>query len=320
MKKMLLIVIATIGLWIGCCVNKAEKIYGEMNMENTLQSIQIENVNTEENRKLIAKGVLEDTGRSDLYDLNDLESVEVYFGNITPDDEEDIVVTVSFGPSNTVVAGYTKTNDEYMYVGDVGNFYEVKNVSFVPIETLNQDAIIITEFANQNVGAYETSEFLEGFIFDEGKFNRVLKTPTFIEAAWNEIWEDSENGDPDAWNKVTQTTDDKWRNKNEIVLNLVRYQQYFTSNLDNNDTSTIPKTDSFEKQNQRIITEQFEWSDEWQLFILDEAVENSTGQKVAIIENRDASPYALAGYTENAYTIQRKDNTLDTIKASELTF
>lgn len=316
MKKKLLIGIGIASLLIGIYTGK---IYGDVIiMENNLQESQIENI--EINKKEIAKGVLEDTGRQDLYDLNDLESVEVYFGNITPDDERDVVVTVSFGPANTIVATYTRSGDEYTYVGDVGNFYEVRKVDFIPIESLGQDVIIITEFANQNVGAYETSEFLEGFIFENGEFRRVLKTPTFIEAAWNEIWEDRENGDPDKWNKVTQTTDDSWGNKNEILLNLVRYQQYFTSNLDKNDTSTVPKTDSFEKQEQRVVKEQFKWSDDWSRFILDEAIENSTGEKVAIIENRDASAYALAGYIENSYLVERKDGTQDILEAKYITF
>lgn len=317
MKRKIVISLTIIGLLIG---GYAGKTYGEMNIMNRtysqLEESQVLNIKDEENQQAIAKGVLEDTGRTDLYDLNDLQQVDVYFGNITPDDEKDVIVTVSFGPLNTVVATYTKEGDTYTYVGDVGNFYEVKNVSFVPIESLGQDVIIITEFANQNIGAYETSEFLEGFLFEDNEFRRVLKTPTFIEASWNESLEDSENGDPNFWKKVSQTSDDTWEKEPEIALDLVRYQNYYTSY--DGDISNIPKDNTFEKVAQRVVKERFVWSDKWSYFILGEGVEKSTNSEIAILEDRDTYPYALAGYVENSYLIQREDGTTDILKAEEI--
>lgn len=317
MKRKIVISLTIIGLLIG---GYAGKTYGEMNIMNRtysqLEESQVLNIKDEENQQAIAKGVLEDTGRTDLYDLNDLQQVDVYFGNITPDDEKDVIVTVSFGPLNTVVATYTKEGDTYTYVGDVGNFYEVKNVSFVPIESLGQDVIIITEFANQNIGAYETSEFLEGFLFEDNEFRRVLKTPTFIEASWNESLEDSENGDPNFWKKVSQTSDDTWEKEPEIALDLVRYQNYYTSH--DGDISNIPKDNTFEKVAQRVVKERFVWSDKWSYFILGEGVEKSTNSEIAILEDRDTYPYALAGYVENSYLIQREDGTTDILKAEEI--
>lgn len=316
MKKQVILGVVLTGVLIG---GYTGKIYGDVKiMENTLTENEIMNPNEEFNQLEIAKGVLEDTNREDLYDLNDLQDVQVYFGNITNDDEKDVIVTVSFGPRNTIVATYTKEGDEYTYVGDVGNFYEVKNVSFIPIKSLGQDVIIIDEFANQNVGAYETSEFIEGFLFENGEFIRVLRTPIFIEAAWNETWEDIENPDETSWKKIIQTSDDEWKSKNEIALNLVRYQQFLTSS--EGDKVTVPKDSTFEKTDQRVITEKFIWSDKWNRFIIKEATENSTGENIAIIEDRDLSPYALAGYVDNSYLIQRKDGSKDILEISELTF
>lgn len=80
-------------------------IFGQT--EGDLTQKQIENPNTLENKEDIAKSVLESTGRSGQYDLQDLGDVTVYLGSDVTGNPQDAIVTVSFGPKNTVVAAYT---------------------------------------------------------------------------------------------------------------------------------------------------------------------------------------------------------------------
>ena len=310
MKNKMLIVVAITGILMG---GYGAKIYGE---PKNITDRQIQNPNSELNQEKIAKGVLEDTGRTDLYNINDLEDVQVYFGNITEGDEKDVVVTVSFGPLNTVVAAYTKDGEAYEYVGDVGNFYEVKNIEFIPIPSLNKDVVIVDEFANQNVGAYEITELYRGFVFENGVFKEVLNTPTSIEAAWNQLWEGPEFESIDLWKKIIETSETKWEKEDQVALDIIRYQRYLTS--DEGDKTKIPEADTFVEKDKRVVTEKYIWSDEWQRFIITQAVEEATGEPVAVIENRDASPYAMAGYKDNTYLIQRKNGSIDIINGEDL--
>ena len=67
-------------------------IFGQT--EGDLTQKQIENPNTLENKEDIAKSVLESTGRSGQYDLQDLGDVTVYLGSDVTGNPQDAIVTV----------------------------------------------------------------------------------------------------------------------------------------------------------------------------------------------------------------------------------
>ena len=82
-----------------------------------------------------------------------------------------------------------------------------------------------------------------------------------------------------------------------------------------------PEDDTFEQKKERVVVEQFYWSEEWQRFILKEAIEKETGQKVAIVENLQASAYQLAGFEDaEDYGIMRKDGSFDYVHKDDLEF
>lgn len=310
MKKKLIVTAAVTGIVLGGFTGST---YGS----STLTKEQIGNFSDIEQKKEIASGVLKDTGKTELYNMNDLEQVEIYFGNITENDDHDVVVSVSFGPKNTILAVYTNEGDSYEYLGTIGDFYEVKNVSFIPVDSNAQDVIIINEFANQGVGAYETAELLRGYLYQESEFQNVLSTPIAIESAWNELWENNEVVTSKQWKKVLQNSDVTWKTANTpTTLDIKKYQRYFT--VDNDDQKTVPKKEEFIEQNKRVVSERQVWSDSWQRFIIEEGVELATGETVAIVEIRDDSPYAMSGYIEDSYGIQRQDGTYDIVKTSEI--
>lgn len=272
-------------------------IYGQPQEQLTQE--QVSNPKEGNNKEMIAKNVLADTGRTDLYDLSDAQEVTVYYGGVLNKGQDDVIISVDFGPKNTVVAAYTPDGNVYEYVGDVGNFFDVQDVTFVPIPSLGKDVIILQEFANQNIGAYEASSLLKGYVYDNGDFRNVLNTPEKIQASWNYLWDNFDIKDASKWHRVTEDTQKNWKNKEVPNLELLRNQTYFEAKDANE--KLLPKDSSFAEKSSRKIAEIFYWSDEWQHFILGEATEKATNEKVAVIENQNASPYILAGFEENGY-------------------
>lgn len=274
---------------------------------------EITKIDTIAGKKAVATQVLEDTNRTDLYDINDLEQVEIYYGNVMGNEEKDVVIMVSFGSRNTIVALYEAKGLMYEYVGEVGNFYEVQNIEFIPIASKGKDMILIDEFANQSVGAYEVTEFLKGFLYEDEEFKSIFTSTTDIETIWNQAWESEES--EALWKRITENTQRNWSNDYEN-LDMMRYQTYYTSPEE--DPFNIPKRNTFEKKDSRMVMEKYEWSADWERFIIGEAIEKATGQTVALIADRDNEPYILAGYEENAYEIQRRDGSVELIHETEL--
>ena len=263
--------------------------------------------------------MLESTGRSEQYDLRDLGDVTVYLGSDVTGNPQDAIVTVSFGPKNTVVAAYTADGNVYEYTGDLGDFYGVQNIRFVPVPELKKEIIIVREQVNQSLGSFEQSDILRGYVFDGKEYQDVLNTPQKIESSWNNLWNKGELQEPSLWRRVTEETESKWTGGEEPSLTITRYQSYLES--DDKGEGEVPADDTFQEKDSRVVVERFFWSDEWNRFILDEAVEVATGQPVAIIENLASSPYLLADLPDfKDYRIVRKDGTTAYVDAEELKF
>lgn len=293
-------------------------IYGQTEQ---LTQKQISNPDNAQNQSDIAKNVLESTGRSDDYNLNDVEKVTVYYGNVQDLDEsyKDVVISVNFGPKNTVVAVYTPNGEVYEYVADVGNFYNVENIQFVPLQDLGKEVIVIQEQANQQAGGLEDSTFLRGYIYEGGQtLENVLHTPIQIDATWNDIWEEPGVTNEANWRRVQDKAQPQWNlnGGSSPTLDLSRYQEYLISQGD--DSRRLPEEEEFVSQSKRIITERIYWSPEWKRFLIGEAIEKATGAPVAVLENRDNSPYVLAGFVENSYLIERQDGTQEILPVDQL--
>ena len=312
-KKKIVLLAAALILLGGYTVGIYAKVEGDLSQS------QVDDPNSEKNREEIAKSVLESTGRSEQYDLADLEDVTVYLGGAVTGNEEDVLVSLSFGPKNTVVAAYTPDGNVYEYVGDLGDFYGVRSIRFVPSPELGRDIIIVRENVNQSLGSFEQTDVLRGYVYENNGFRDVLNTPEKIEASWNNIWNQSDIREESLWRRVTESTESSWSTGETPQLTITRYQDYLESS--EKEEGQVPQDDTFDKKQSRVVVERFTWSDEWGRFILREAVEKATGEKVAIIEDLSASPYLLAGLADDKdYGIIRKDGLLDYVKEEELEF
>lgn len=273
---------------------------------------QLESPNTQENQRELAESVLRDTGRSEAYDINDLEKVTVYYGDVSEGAGRDAVVTVSFGPRDTVVAAYTPEGEVYQYIGDIGQFYGVQNIQFIPVPSTGRDVVIVRETTDQSIGAYESTNLLRGYLYTgQEEFKDVLHTTEQIQAIWNAIWGAEETKKQENWQKVTENTESGWTLDDIPSLQITRYQEYMQA--EDGAGNLVPPGEDFESDSKRVVVERYYWSDAWNRFILGEATEKATGEKVAVIENRDASPYFLAGFREDSFLIERPDGSEDIV-------
>ena len=284
--------------------------------QGNLTQQQIDAPNQKANQMEIARSVLESTGRSQQYDLQDIENVTVYVGGELTKNADDVVISASFGSKNTVIAAYTADGDIYEYIGDIGNFYGVENIRFIPSNELGHDIVIVRERINQSLGSFEETDVLRGYIYEADGFRDVLNTPEKINASWNRIWNENLSQRDTQWNRVTEETESVWGTGEDTEVTLTRYQTYEQSDYIEEE---VPEDDTFLTKDSRIVVDRFYWSEKWGRFILGEAIEKSTKAQVAVVENLAKSPYILAGFSDAAdFGIIRKDGTFAYVEADDL--
>lgn len=311
-RKWVSIILVVVVMFLGFSV----RIYG---VSNDITQAEVQSPNTLQNRTSIAEKVLTATGRTEMFQPEEARNVTIYTRDLLGDGKNEIIVVVEFGPKNSIVAVYQPVGDNYQYVGDVGEFFYIRNIQFMPIPDLGgKNVMFIREYAAQDIGAFERSSFIKGYLWDNEQFRQVLKVPEGIEASWNELWDGTTNGQ-NKWKRIEQRTDITFQDGGDPVLNLVHYQ----GNKVSTDTQSkeLPSLDTFETLENRVVSETFRWSDEWRRFILSEKIENQTGQKVAVIEDFATSPYSLLeeyGELVNKVRIERENGETDVVDRNTL--
>lgn len=314
-KKITAFICIAVALLVGISV----KIYG---VSENITLDEIQNSATRQNREKIAQTVLEDTGFQDRYTPSEAENIIIEFANVSNASEtpkQDVIISVSFGPKDSILAVYTPIDgNQYKFVGSLGQFFDILDINTMPIPDKDYEMILIRERADQRIGAFEDSTFLKGYLWDGEKFNQVLNVPSRIKTSWNNnLLEGKKEEFP--WIRINEETDISTATEPTVGFNLVHYQNYQRST--DNTSENIPLDDTFHTISERVVPEKLVWSNDWQRFIIKEGTEKSTGQKVAILEDLDNSPYALyEGYLNvgDRYRILRQDGTQDIVLKSQI--
>lgn len=249
--------------------------------------------------------VLADTKLQGNFNASEVQDYRVYSSDITGDGTKDYVVLISFDPKNSIVAAYTPTGDTYQYLGEAGRFYQIDDISFIPIPEQNRDMIVIKESITQDLGSFESIALLKGFLYEDG-FQSVLNLPLEIDAKWNLAWNPRStlNGENE-WQRITAIADYNWNEDGTTTLDLTNRQTFLSTGP--TDMQQVPQDSSFKPIEERIVEQEYYWSDKWNNFIVDEATIKGTGEVVGVTQILSQSPYSLAGFQGDDVEIVHSD-------------
>lgn len=285
-KKWIGAVVLTCLLFFGFAI----QIYGTSNNPYITRQ-EIQSPNTRANRASITQKVLADTGNTGRFDPSEATNIFIFIGNVLGNGGgNEVVIVIEFGSKNSIAAVYEPNGDQYNYIGNLGDFFYIRNVDFLPLAE-GKDVIILREYANQDIGAFERSSFLRGYYWDGNQFQEVLRVPEGIEATWNDLWDNNTQDGKTRWNRIEQQTDITYSNGQNPALSLTSYQAHRVT--PETESKNRPRLEDFDTVANRVVSESYYWSDDWKRFIISEMTQNSTGETVAVIEDLGASPYAL---------------------------
>jgi len=151
------------------------------------------------------------------------------------------------------------------------------------------------------------------------QFRPILDAVENIESYWHDAWGNISEDEIDMrWNRIEQISESEYIDSPTPSLTLTSFQTY--SRAEGLPTEQLPSAEEFETIDERSITQTYTWSPEWKQFILFEATELSTGEKVAVTEDYSASAYALTDRTNDDLRILRADGTIEVVDKSKLLF
>ncbi len=260
----------------------------------------VANQNDPKVREKIVYTLLKDTGNLNRFKASDVQEVKLYSGDILGKGNNDLFVTAKFGPTITLAGVYEKTDNGYKFVQEIGPFNTIDSVELKDSDVFNRDIIVIREFVNQNIGAFEEAFLFRGYLYDDetGRFNQIFKIPESQKANWNRLWDLEDLAGRSLWERVTSDVDieiDILEGGSTIRVN--QFQQFLVSS--DVITKSVPDDSTYSVVKERTFSTDYKWSPKWKRFIIGEGIDKNTGQTVAILEDFGDSPYALVPEYEN---------------------
>gem|GEM_PF-2741825 len=267
----------------------------------------------------VSQILVEDMKKNEIANPNEIKSITATHGSVINQRDDDVVIVGKYGPELALVGVYKKANGVYNFMGELGVFFDVREVNSLNLKNLNKDAVFLKEYTDQNIGVFERTTFLRGYIWEDGGFKLVYSEPEQIIADWNKNLNSDKDGVESLWNRVTQTSKTKLENGNYPIIKAERTQNYLKSS--DTTAKNIPADSTFSEVAKREVCERYYWSEPWERFILSEKIDKTTGEKIAVIEDWQNLTFSIVPNSEaysNKVRIMRKDCSTDIVDRDAL--
>ena len=275
----------------------------------------LDNINDRESMVKVAQIMLNDSERTNEIKAEEIKDITVMYGDYTGEGIKEAAINADFGAGYVLLSVYQNKNEKrYEYIDEIGVFLNTSDITSVKLDNKNGSTIFLNEKITEKIGSFEILVYNKGYAFDEKTrtFGNIYNYPIGIEADWNLLWDATVNDAPSRWEKLTQTTKSVLENGSRPVIRNTYHQEYLVSS--ETEVLNIPLANTYSLISQRDVEESFYWSDEWQAFILGEKIENTTGEKVAVLTLWKNLPYYLADVSDSVETATAEYNNLVRIR------
>ncbi|NMA84431.1 MAG: hypothetical protein GX962_11305 [Epulopiscium sp.] len=211
---------------------------------------------------------------------------------------------------------YENYKGKYQYRSFLEVFGEVKEIKKLAIRGVQKDLLLIKEYINELLGAFEESTRIKAYDWREKKPTIVLDIIEDYHAYWNELWDHKKPKNESHWLQIVQHSDVQWQDELYPVLHVISHQVFSTSKA--TDQVDMPKEEDFQIQKTKEIKRDYRWDPSWNGFILAEGIDTQTGEKVAILEDLSDTPFTLVGFVEDAYRIKRKNGSIEEVPKGKI--
>ncbi len=298
---------------LGICIFTCAGVFMAVNIfASSISDSQLKNIENTDVMTEVAGIVLSDSNYEGGFTADEVGKIEVYMYDLTGDGKEDAIVSVFFGPKSNITSVYENKGGIYDYRGTLGEFFSPSDIN---VQSLNSEdyVIFVSDYINQQIGAFEKETYLYGYVWDEklNDYKTVFADPLDIEAQW------LQDG---IWKKVVREGSYTYDNSSVPNIKTTYNQEYYTYSDEGNKRPS--KDEDYNIADSWQENETYYWSDEWSRFIVGEKIEKSTGEKVAIISRWNKLPYSRTPEFQpynNVERILRKDGKAENVNKDTLT-
>ncbi len=200
--------------------------------------------------------------------------------DILPDGGRELVVAVSLPPQEGLVAVYSRKGSIMTYISRIAALLPVKEISGLKADFADRELLMVDQHQDEMLGAFFNADYRDIFLVDKKRTDRVLGLVTNYNAYWNQAWEGT--GKEACWLWLRQRLQFETAEGGNTIR-LIEDQALLKSG--DAGSHVIPAEKSFNARYKRVVSEEYNWSPQWERYILGELTDQHTGEKVALLED-----------------------------------
>ncbi len=298
-----------------------EKQTGALNKQMVDTYMEADDATKEKLKGDIIRIVMDDAGKSQMIETMEGARLKILKSNLIPEDggadHDERLFLINLAPNRAIAVVYKG----YAFKAVVDTFMEIKDFQIMPIDRTSGDLVVVREYVDQMVGAFEEGTYVRGYVWDGKAFVLALNVIDQYDAYWNELWDTSAQPTGTEakahWLKVSEQSDIMWNALTPPSVHVVSKQEYLKST--NVNSVDMPASEQFELVKTNTVDNTYDWSEKWKHFILSEGMLDKNKEEVAILESSDNSPFYVAGLSDQSvYRIKKKDGTVEMVDQNRI--
>ena len=264
-------------------------------------------------KKNIIEQILVDSENTNLNIDKNKASLKIMNGAIINENEQNMFIVTD--NSKSIIAVY----EDNEFIGVVDTFVNLIDVQIMPLNAREGSLIVVREDINNMLGAFEDGVYIRGYAYYDGAFHQVLSILEEYVAYYNNSWNSLKQEQTLVWEMICSSAYVQWTNETSPVVEVTYFQEYgYALSKDPNIQATEL---DFTTMEYREVKSTYYWSNEWNSFIMGEAIYLETGEEVAILDDLSLSPFALVDelidYNEK-YIVKYKNGEIERIGKEEI--
>ncbi|MBF8982028.1 hypothetical protein IZY60_00610 [Lutibacter sp. B2] len=227
----------------------------------------------------------------------DYIDILVYFSDVLPGNDQELIVALNLSKDVSVIAIYTKINNEYIFTNKIENLLPIQNITFIKMPELNYNSLITDQLLDERLGAFYIEEFIEIFTYVDTDFKSTWKKTKYSDEIFNLEWIDAD-ASPKDWLKIVSKSDITFNEKVPLTIDVSTHITKFKAI-----STKFPSLEEFKIIDQKNEQEKFYWDSKDQNFL---PIKNTQSSNIAQDTNNLIQTFL--GLKSNTYPVLPYEN------------
>ncbi|SDK36895.1 hypothetical protein [Natronincola ferrireducens] len=254
------------------------------------------NIQKEAKDSIIEKA-LTVTGYEQWMEFIDYIDMNLYIDNILPQQSDQLILALNLSKDLAIIVIFDSIGSDYIYHNKIENILPISKIDFLSNSSQLNNMMLVYQTLDERFGSFFYEEFLQVYLFMEGKFENVWQKTLHYEEIYKEVWINP-NAREDLWNRVLEETTIDFIVDDAIKINTITTLQKYTTHA-----KEYPDVHSFSLIHQDNYKRSYYWSDDFNTFVLGEVTKEIFLWDVALLRDMEKGRESLFGITNKNYKV-----------------